>query len=225
MNSNVQLPQTSVLCIPHVFLDVTAEKVSKAFRKQNLGHIQSVCMISKISKKNEKYNTANIAIRWFDNPQSIAARQLLAEGNEIRVYYNGPWYWNVYNYESKKTFVPRVEELIAPTLDMRLSDTTPKLNPSASEFKPKQMKPTIAEYKPKKSVNSQPKEKTLVKCEKYDIREHERRCKNLMKGVIKTGTFDFDSNVVKTTEIEISYENMSPIPPPLPKKKSLACSH
>jgi len=233
MNNNVQL--TSVLCIPHVFLDVSPDKVSKAFKKQNLGDIQSICMISKISNKNEKYNTANISIRWYNNPQSIAARQMLAEGSEFRVYYNGPWYWNVYNYELKKTFVPKetksreVDVLIAASLDLRLSEPKPKLNPTASEFKPIQMNSGAAEYKPKKPVTpktkeseamkSQPKEVKQSKKEKYDAIEHERRCKKLMKGVILSGTIGINDRL-KTSEIEISYEGVSPIPPPLRRQIS-----
>lgn len=199
--NNSQHSKVSLLCIPHVFLDVTTDKISKAFRKQNLGEVQSICMISKISSKKEKYNTANISIRWFENPQSIAARTLLSQGSEIRVYYKGPWYWNVYNYELKKTFMPRerkleeekIDTLIAPTLDLRISERQ-KLNANAKEFK------SITEIRKQMS----------------DRVENERRCKNLMKGVLLSGTINYDTNKIMVSEIEINYEGMSPIPPPRP---------
>jgi hypothetical protein len=223
MNSDNNSQLTSVLCIPHVFIDVTVDQVRKAFRKQNLGDILSVCMIDKISKNKEKYNTANITIRWFDNPQSIAARQLLSEGSEIRVYYKGPWYWNVYNYDTKKRYVSReadagLETLIAPTLALTIAEANNNLNPNAKDFTPsKQLNPSASEYKPN---NSNKKiTKTVHKAEeKNDVREDEERCKKLLKGVILSGSIGFD-NVMRVTEIEISYEGVPPIPPSRPRMR------
>jgi hypothetical protein len=217
------LPKTSVLCIPHVFKDISADKVSKSFKRENLGEVVEVCFISKISKKNESYNTANIKIKWYENSITVAARQQLAEGREIQVPYKGPWYWNVYNYDSKQVSkkpsnaeanAEAAEALLTSMTQLAISATS-KLSVSAASFTPSSARglknaPTAS----KLSVVS-PIFIPSAALSRARAEEDERRCKALRKGVILTEAICPETGKMITKEIEIDYGDM-PLPPKRP---------
>jgi hypothetical protein len=218
------LPETSVLCIPHVFKDISADKVSKSFKRQNLGEVVEVCFISKISKKNENYNTANIKIRWFENSITVAARQHLAEGREIQVPYKGFWYWNVYNYDSKQvskkssnaeTNAEAVDSLVSSMTQHAISAASSKLSVSAPSFTPSSarcvQKPAAAS-----KLSAVVKEFTQsAALSRARAEEDKRRCNALKKGSILTESTCPDTGRIITKEIVIDYSDV-PQPPKRP---------
>jgi len=84
--------------IPHVFANITKERVCDVFEKQEVGEVERVDFISKKGKDGKEYNTAFIHMkRWYDNECVFNLQSKIKTTNSTaRIVYDDPWYWNLY---------------------------------------------------------------------------------------------------------------------------------
>ena len=91
------------LCIPRVFHNITKERVESVLRELDIGHIQRVDIISRTDEKGDVLKRVFIHLLW--NKSSIAdqARIRLLSGHDIKIIYDGPWFWKVSANRSQRT--------------------------------------------------------------------------------------------------------------------------
>jgi hypothetical protein len=84
------------LYIPHVFANITKNKIVETFEKLRIGSINRIDFLNKKSKKSN-YNAAYIHFsEWYDNIASRNFQQRVLDPNmEARVVYDEPWFWIV----------------------------------------------------------------------------------------------------------------------------------
>jgi hypothetical protein len=143
--------QNISLYIPHIFSNFTRGDVAYQFERLDIGEIERVDFVAKISANGVPYNAAYIHFRhWNENP---AARNLqervLNPNKEAHLVYEDPWYWiclenktRKYNPSDRKKRIS-VEELfvtpkkeaenvdmpLAPTKMTRMSTTPSNITP------------------------------------------------------------------------------------------------
>ena len=84
------------LYIPHVFANITKNKIVETFEKLRIGSISRIDFINK-KGKNENFNSVYIHFtQWYDNVASRNFQQRVLDPNmEARVVYDEPWFWIV----------------------------------------------------------------------------------------------------------------------------------
>ena len=84
------------LYIPHVFANITKNKIVETFEKLRIGSINRIDFLNKKSKKSN-YNAVYIHFsEWYDNIASRNFQQRVLDPNmEARVVYDEPWFWIV----------------------------------------------------------------------------------------------------------------------------------
>jgi hypothetical protein len=129
------------LYIPHIFANYTKDMVAKAFEILNIGKINHIDFITKMSASGE-YNAAYIHFdHWFD---TIAARnfqsKVLDSTKEARLMYEDPWYWIVLENKARK-FTPgdRKPRIVIDAPSISAVKTTPKPAPREAPNAPVKM--------------------------------------------------------------------------------------
>ena len=91
------------LYIPHIFVNVTKEKIAVTFEHLRIGRVMSIDLIHKIGK-DEEYNSAYIHFEyWYNNIVALNFQERVLNANkEARIVYDDPWYWIVFENTSKK---------------------------------------------------------------------------------------------------------------------------
>ena len=106
MNNNAQKIENSVMSvyIPHVFKNISKEKIIETFKSQSLGQIKSIDFVSKVGKNNDFYNAAYLHFDyWFNNTAAHNFQEKLKNPEkECRVIYDDPWFWLVLENKTKK---------------------------------------------------------------------------------------------------------------------------
>lgn len=95
MTQNIS--QTMSLYIPHVFGNISKERIANTFYDQDIGKVSSIDFVEKIGKNNTRYNSAYIHFDyWFENDivVNIQAR-IMNPDKQARIMYEDPWYWIV----------------------------------------------------------------------------------------------------------------------------------
>lgn len=95
MTQNIS--QTMSLYIPHVFGNISKERIANTFYDQDIGKVSSIDFVEKIGKNNAYYNSAYIHFEyWFENDivVNIQAR-IMNPDKQARIMYEDPWYWIV----------------------------------------------------------------------------------------------------------------------------------
>ena len=87
-----------ILCIPRVYPNITEERIRRVFGDLDLGEVTQVDIKSKTTDKGEKFNRVFIHINWNESEQSIAVRERLLAGKDIKIIYDEPWFWRVSAY-------------------------------------------------------------------------------------------------------------------------------
>lgn len=102
------------ICIPRVFSNITWKRVKTVFDQLTLGEIDRVDMVERMTDDGTAYKRVFIHFKsWYDSENATAVRnQLDAEGGEIKIVYDDPWYWKCF-----KSRVARPEQ--APTSKQR----------------------------------------------------------------------------------------------------------
>ena len=93
--------QALSLCIPRVFSNIDEKRIRSIFTELNIGIIDRVDLVSKMTEKGEKYNRVFIHFsKWFANENAKTAHSRLQEGKEIKIIYDDPWFWKVSVYRA-----------------------------------------------------------------------------------------------------------------------------
>lgn len=107
-------PNQPSICIPRVHKNIGETIIRSALNNSNLGNISQIEIIeTQFGKKVFVHFD-----KWYWNQDAQNARRALITGNEIKIIYNNPWFWNV----SAKRLTPhnqetnKVKQSIAPAL-------------------------------------------------------------------------------------------------------------
>jgi hypothetical protein len=98
------------LYIPRVFADISKEQIMHTFDLLDIGWVNHIDFIPKITPKGENYNSAYVHFDcWYCNISNQNIQNRLKNSLECRVVYDDPWYWIVLeNKGNKKDYsVPR----------------------------------------------------------------------------------------------------------------------
>jgi hypothetical protein len=128
-NSDIKMSANQpVLCIPGVFANIKEERIRRVFGDLDLGDVTRVdIVVPKIQVdaggKENKFNRVFIHLNWSESEESIACRQRLSQGKDIKIIYDEPWFWRVSAYRPpapKRTFqpIPKVFKPKKATLEL-----------------------------------------------------------------------------------------------------------
>ena len=96
MNSTIPEKIPS-LCIPRVHNNISESHIHSIFTKLKLGIIDRIDMVY---KKEDKFKIVFVHFKkWFqEGNNATIARERLLNGQEIKVIYEGPWFWKISAY-------------------------------------------------------------------------------------------------------------------------------
>lgn len=84
------------ICIPRVFSNIKWQLVKSTIEQLGLGRVDRVDMVQKSNEKGEKFQRVFIHMKFWDRAeQAQMVRQKLLSGDNIKVVYNDPWYWQL----------------------------------------------------------------------------------------------------------------------------------
>ena len=90
------------LCIPRVFMNITEKRIRHIFYQLKLGFISKIDMVLSKTPKGEKIYKVFIHFKhFFDNSNAQNALNTLQAGKEIKVIYDDPWFWKVFEYKKQ----------------------------------------------------------------------------------------------------------------------------
>ena len=91
------------LYIPHVFSNISGDKIIKTFESLGLGRVKKVDLVSKMGNTGE-YNAAYIHFEnWYNTDAARNFQERVKNPDkEARIVYDDPWYWIVLENKSKK---------------------------------------------------------------------------------------------------------------------------
>ena len=101
--------------IPHVFANITKERIVDIFNRQSICDIERIDFVPKKGKDGKEYNIAFIHMKcWFDNDSvSNLQTRILNKNVEARIVYDDPWFWNLYeNVNPRSASELKMEEQI-----------------------------------------------------------------------------------------------------------------
>jgi len=112
----------SILCIPGVFVNIKEERIRRVFSDLDIGEVVRVDIIvlkksTDTDVKENKFNRVFVHIKWNDSQQSIACRERLSQGKDVKVIYDEPWFWRVSVYRPpapKPKFIPKPKKVVQP---------------------------------------------------------------------------------------------------------------
>ena len=88
------------LCIPRVFMNITEKRIRHTFYQLKLGFITKIDMVLSKTPKGENIYKVFIHFKhFFENNNAQQALNTLKEGKEIKVIYDDPWFWKVFEYK------------------------------------------------------------------------------------------------------------------------------
>jgi hypothetical protein len=99
-SSNTNQP---ILCIPGVFANIKEERIRRVFGDLDLGEVTRIDIIVPKTPidaggKENKFNRVFIHINWNNSEQSVTCRERLAQGKDVKIIYDEPWFWRVSAY-------------------------------------------------------------------------------------------------------------------------------
>jgi len=90
--------------IPHVFPNISKERIAYSFQSNDLGQVGSVDFVAKRDKNGKSYHSAFVHFTTWGT--SDCATRFLERVNdpakEARLVYEDPWFWIVLPYQSKE---------------------------------------------------------------------------------------------------------------------------
>lgn len=99
--------QSLSLFIPHVFSNITEERIRAAFESVDLGNVKYVDFVEKTDKNGKNYNTAYIHFNYWHDCETVANFQsrVVNPDKVARIVYDDPWYWIVLPNTSLKPVI------------------------------------------------------------------------------------------------------------------------
>ena len=117
-------PMYPTLCVPRVFKNITQQRIADNINFLNLGEIQKIEMIPKVSKTGQDYQTVVIEMVWNFTETACQARHKLLSGGDFKIIYDKNWFWKVCmfmqpNHQAPAPNLQRSKRTsVAPLLDL-----------------------------------------------------------------------------------------------------------
>ena len=84
------------LCIPRVFKNIDEDRIRRVLDELRLGCIERIDLLVRKNEKGEEYKRVFVHFQeWFWNEDAQEVRRKLISGKEIKIVYDGPWFWKV----------------------------------------------------------------------------------------------------------------------------------
>jgi hypothetical protein len=105
--------------IPHVFTNITEDRIIRVFDSLSLGKVKNIDFVEKMSKYGTVYNAAYIHFEYWYNTDIASSFQERVRNpdKEARLVYDEPWYWIVLENHGAKS-VPGARKLRVNLTDM-----------------------------------------------------------------------------------------------------------
>lgn len=84
------------LLVPHIFMNIPMEKIKSSFERLDLGKVERIDSVIKISREGYKYRMAFIHFEYWNmnNEAGVNLKEKIENPNkEARLVYDDPWYW------------------------------------------------------------------------------------------------------------------------------------
>ena len=109
------------LFIPHVFSNISAERITAAFQDNDIGQVSHIDLVSKMDKNGQIYNSAYVHFAfWYQNSTAVNFQERVINPNQqAKLVYDDPWFWIVLKNSTEK------HESGARKTRLDLSDSTP----------------------------------------------------------------------------------------------------
>lgn len=93
--------------IPHVFPNISEDRIRAIFDKLNIGKVSNVDFVAKFDRNGRPYNAAYIHFYYWHNTTAAfnLQKRILDPAQEARVVYDDPWHWVLLENTGKKHIV------------------------------------------------------------------------------------------------------------------------
>ena len=98
INQSVNQSITNMsLFIPHVFSNISAERITAAFQDNDIGQVSHIDLVSKMDKNGQIYNSAYVHFAfWYQNSTAVNFQERVINPNQqAKLVYDDPWFWIV----------------------------------------------------------------------------------------------------------------------------------
>ncbi len=100
------LPNEPSLCIPRVSCNLDRKYVFNVIKDLKLGEIDRIDLVKKENERGETFQRCFIHMKqWFKNTNALRARERLLSGQDIKVFYEHPWFWKVLAKRKKENTI------------------------------------------------------------------------------------------------------------------------
>jgi len=143
------------LCIPRAFVNTDEARVLSVFNQLNLGKISRIDIVERKNERGEPYKRVFIHfVHWFNNRDANAAMSKILEGKELKIVYDGPWFWKV---SLNRYDAPLKPAAFKPHIDW--SDDKPKSVPRHLPIVPTHLPVAMPTHLPPQPIQQQPPQK------------------------------------------------------------------
>ena len=123
------------LYIPRVFANIMDKDIREVFERNYIGKIHHIDFVDKMGKDHKVYHSAYIHFEyWYDTIRGRNIQYKLSQGENLRIMYDGPWYWLIYKNKTKKfggdgirkeriTLLPLLEKVVQNPVHVTVKDT------------------------------------------------------------------------------------------------------
>jgi len=122
--------QNLSLFIPHMFPNITEDRIASIFNTYSIGFVSRVDFVGKTDKNGKFYNAAYVHFdAWFNNSAvENFQERVLNPNKEARIVYDDPWYWIVLENTAAapkdapaESFTNVTESSRSPSLSLRIA--------------------------------------------------------------------------------------------------------
>ena len=109
------------ICIPRVFANIRWKRVKAVFDQLGLGEIDRIDMVQRTAEDGSNFQRCFVHFKtWADTENARAVRQQLdAEGGEIKIVYDEPWFWKCFKSRvARPEQAPKSKQSRAPTIEL-----------------------------------------------------------------------------------------------------------
>lgn len=105
------------LCIPRVFPNITAERITGVIESTGFGKVERVDLVKKTNEKGQNFQRAFIhLVSWDNTTDAVYHRNEIESGRMVKIVYDQPWFWLI-----GKSFAPK------PDFNKKTTTPTPTI--------------------------------------------------------------------------------------------------
>jgi hypothetical protein len=131
---SLYIPQNLSIYIPHVFPNITEDRVKQTFQDLMIGEVERVDFVPKVGKNGKEFKAAFLHFReWYctDTAQNLQMR-IVDPSQNARVVYDDPWHWQVLPNKNPRTKEQVEMEKTIFQLQERVQDLESQVNASVA---------------------------------------------------------------------------------------------